>query len=130
MQRFRRYARDDIQREVIKFKMEAGVESVEWLNSFMQRFWLIFEPVLSALVVENLDNYISDLLPPFLDSVRLSTFTLGTKPFRIESVKTYPNTDPEIVVKNEKQKKRERTVVNLSVFFSAWIGKYRLYQMT
>ncbi|CEG70147.1 hypothetical protein RMATCC62417_06095 [Rhizopus microsporus] len=97
MQRFRRYARDDIQREVIKFKMEAGVESVEWLNSFMQRFWLIFEPVLSALVVENLDNYISDLLPPFLDSVRLSTFTLGTKPFRIESVKTYPNTDPEIV---------------------------------
>ncbi|KAI9485598.1 MAG: C2 domain-containing protein [Benjaminiella poitrasii] len=63
----------------------------------MQKFWLIFEPVLSALVVENLDNYIADYLPPFLDSIRLSTFTLGTKPFRIESVKTYSNTDPDIV---------------------------------
>ncbi|KAI7902614.1 C2 domain-containing protein [Cokeromyces recurvatus] len=63
----------------------------------MQKFWLIFEPVLSALVVENLDNYIADYLPPFLDSIRLSTFTLGTKPFRIESVKTYSNTDPDVV---------------------------------
>lgn len=79
--------------------MEAGEESVEWMNSFMEKFWSIFEPVLSALVVENLDNYISDYLPPFLDSIRLSTFTLGTKPFRIESVKTFLNTNPDIVVK-------------------------------
>jgi Ca2+-dependent lipid-binding protein len=98
MRRFRHHARDDIQRQVIKFKIETGVESVEWMNSFMQKFWLIFEPVLSALVVENLDNYLTDYLPPFIDSVRLSTFTLGTKPFRIESVKTFPNTDPDIVV--------------------------------
>ena len=40
------------------------------MNSFVQKFWLIFEPVLSALVVENLDNYISDYLPPYLDSIR------------------------------------------------------------
>lgn len=97
IRRYRRNARDDIQREISKFKMEADEESVEWMNSFMQKFWLIFEPVLSALVVENLDNYIADYLPPFLDSIRLSTFTLGTKPFRIETVKTYLNTDPDTV---------------------------------
>ncbi|CEP18998.1 hypothetical protein [Parasitella parasitica] len=97
VRRYRRNVRDDIQREISKFKMEADEESVEWMNSFMQKFWLIFEPVLSALVVENLDNYISDYLPPFLDSIRLSTFTLGTKPFRIETVKTYLNTDPDTV---------------------------------
>ncbi|KAI8090290.1 C2 domain-containing protein [Gilbertella persicaria] len=67
------------------------------MNTFIQRFWLIFEPVLSALVVENLDNYISDYLPPYLDSIRLTTFTLGTKPFRIETVKTFLNTDPDTV---------------------------------
>jgi Ca2+-dependent lipid-binding protein len=83
--------------------MEADEESVEWMNSFMQKFWLIFEPVLGALVVENLDNYISDYLPPYLDSIRLSTFTLGTKPFRIESVKTFTNTDPDTVVSNKKK---------------------------
>lgn len=67
------------------------------MNSFVAKFWLIFEPVLSALVVENLDNYITDYLPPYLDSIRLTTFTLGTKPFRIESVKTFLNTDPDTV---------------------------------
>lgn len=77
--------------------MEADEESVEWMNSFVGKFWLIFEPVLSALVVENLDNYITEYLPPYLDSIRLTTFTLGTKPFRIESVKTFLNTNPDTV---------------------------------
>ncbi|KAL0077106.1 C2 domain-containing protein [Phycomyces blakesleeanus] len=97
IRRFRRNARDDIQREVAKVKVEADEETVEWMNSFVQKFWLIFEPVLSALVVENLDTYITDYLPSFLDSVRLTTFTLGTKPFLIDSVKTYPNTEPDTV---------------------------------
>ncbi|KAG0166021.1 hypothetical protein DFQ30_007676 [Apophysomyces sp. BC1015] len=97
MRRFRYNARDDIQRELAKMTIEDDEEPVEWMNSFMQKFWLIFEPVMSALVVENLDTYITDYLPGFLDSVRLTTFTLGTKPFRIESVKTYVNTEPDTV---------------------------------
>jgi Ca2+-dependent lipid-binding protein len=71
---------------------------VEWLNSFLKKFWMIFEPVISALVIENLDNYLNDYLPPYLDAIRLSTFTLGSKPFRIDSVKNFSNTDPDVVV--------------------------------
>ncbi|KAI8875371.1 hypothetical protein K501DRAFT_202772 [Backusella circina FSU 941] len=97
IRKYRMDARDDIQRELSKFKMEDDEESVEWMNNFMLKFWLTFEPVLSALIVENVDNYVPDYLPSFLESVRLSTFTLGTKPFRIESVKTYSNTDPDVV---------------------------------
>ncbi|ORX59741.1 hypothetical protein DM01DRAFT_1333202 [Hesseltinella vesiculosa] len=97
MRRFRVNARDDIQRELAKIKLEADEEPVEWINSFLQKFWLIFEPVLSALVVENLDTVINAYLPGFIDSVKLTTFTLGTKPFRVESVKTYKNTDPDTV---------------------------------
>ncbi|KAI9011886.1 C2 domain-containing protein [Phycomyces nitens] len=97
IRRFRRNARDDIQRQVAKVKIESDEETIEWVNSFVQKFWLIFEPVLSALVVENLDTYITDYLPSFLDSVRLTTFTLGTKPFLVDSVKTYPNTEPDTV---------------------------------
>jgi Ca2+-dependent lipid-binding protein len=59
---------------------------------------MIFEPVISALVIENLDNYLNDYLPPYLDAIRLSTFTLGSKPFRIGSVKNFSNTDPDVVV--------------------------------
>ncbi|KAI9309463.1 C2 domain-containing protein [Cunninghamella echinulata] len=97
MRRFRINARDDIQRELAKIKLEADEEPVEWINSFLQKFWLIFEPVLSALVVENLDTYINDYLPSYVDSVKLTTLTLGTKPFRVESVKTYRNTEPDTV---------------------------------
>jgi Ca2+-dependent lipid-binding protein len=99
MRRFRTNARDDIQRELAKIKLEADEEPVEWVNSFLHKFWLIFEPVLSALVVENLDTYVNDYLPGYVDSVKLTTFTLGTKPFRVESVKSYPNTDPDTVVR-------------------------------
>lgn len=97
--RFDRHARDDIQRELIRARsLEQDVEPVEWLNSFLQEFWLIFEPVLSAYVIENIDTYLVDYLPGFLDSVRLTTFTLGSKPFRVENVKTIHETAPDTVV--------------------------------
>ena len=73
-------------------------ENVEWLNNFIQRFWLIFEPVISAYVIENIDTYIIDYLPGFLDSVRLNQFTLGSKPFRIEHVKCIPTAQMDTIV--------------------------------
>jgi Ca2+-dependent lipid-binding protein len=98
VKRFRRNARDDIQRELTQLTLDDSEETVEWLNSFLKKFWMIFEPVISALVIENLDNYLNDYLPPYLDAIRLSTFTLGSKPFRIDSVKNFSNTDPDVVV--------------------------------
>ncbi|KAI8337582.1 C2 domain-containing protein [Chlamydoabsidia padenii] len=86
--RFQLHVRDDIKRELASLYLENVPESVEWLNGFLQNFWLIFEPVLCAYVLENIDTYIVDYLPGFLDSVRLTTFTLGTKPFRVENVST------------------------------------------
>ncbi|KAI9266500.1 C2 domain-containing protein [Phascolomyces articulosus] len=77
--------------------MEADEEPVEWMNAFLGKFWLIFEPVLCTLILENLDAVIGEYLPSFVESVKLTTLTLGTKPFRIESVKTYLNTDPDTV---------------------------------
>lgn len=69
------------------------------MNSFLQKFWLIFEPALCTMILENLDSVITGYLPSFVESVRVPTLTLGTKPFRIESVKTYLNTDPDTVVR-------------------------------
>ncbi|KAI9493901.1 C2 domain-containing protein [Zychaea mexicana] len=77
--------------------LEQDKESVEWLNSFLQKFWVIFEPVMSAYVIDNIDTYLVDYLPGFLDSVRLTTFTLGTKPFRVESVRMLPEPEPDTV---------------------------------
>ncbi|KAF9977162.1 hypothetical protein BGZ73_006833 [Actinomortierella ambigua] len=98
IRRFRRNARDDLTRELIKNALEDNSESVEWINNFMSKFWLIYEPVLSATVVGVVDGILVDQTPAFLDSIRLTTFTLGTKAPRVENIKTYPHTDPDVVM--------------------------------
>jgi len=98
MGRFYRNARSDINREYIKERLENDAESTDWINEFMRRFWLIFEPVLSATVVQQVDAVLAAQCPGFLDSIRLTTFTLGTKPPMVLSVKSYPKADDDVVV--------------------------------
>ncbi|KAJ7596712.1 C2 domain-containing protein [Mycena floridula] len=97
MERTRRRSRDDIQRELVKTRLVSNDESADWMNNFLDRFWLIYEPVLSATIVSSVDQILSTNTPPFLDSIRLTQFTLGTKAPRIDKVKTDPNTSDEEV---------------------------------
>ncbi|OZJ04432.1 hypothetical protein BZG36_02903 [Bifiguratus adelaidae] len=97
LNRMRRNLRSDIKRELIATRLDDDVESLEWVNNFMSRFWIIFEPVLSGLVVAIVDSTLKDFTPSYIDSIRLSQFTLGTKPPRMEWVKTHPRTEPDVV---------------------------------
>ena len=98
MARVRHRARDDIQRELVKTTLASEDESAEWINQFLDRFWLIYEPILSATVVASVDQILSANCPPFLESLRLSSFTLGNKAPRVNKVRTYPKTDPDEVL--------------------------------
>jgi len=98
VQRFRRSARDDIQRELVKSRLGSEHESAEWLNNFLDRFWRIYEPVLSATIVSTVDQILSQNTPAFLDSLRLSNFTLGNKAPRIDKVRTFMKTEDDIVM--------------------------------
>ncbi|OJA07635.1 hypothetical protein AZE42_01107 [Rhizopogon vesiculosus] len=98
MARVRRCARDDIQRELVKTRLASEHESADWMNNFLDRFWLIYEPVLSATVVASVDQILSTSTPAFLDSLRLTTFTLGTKAPRIDKVRTFPKTPDDVVM--------------------------------
>ncbi|KAL1917859.1 uncharacterized protein VTP21DRAFT_3693 [Calcarisporiella thermophila] len=93
VQRLRRNFRDELSRELSRQSLESESESADWLNAFLDRFWLIYEPVLSGIVVSIVDQILADSAPGFIDSLRLSTFTLGTTAPRIEAVKTYPHTN-------------------------------------
>ena len=64
----------------------------------MVKLWPIFQPVLSKTVISSVDQVLSTSTPPFLDSLRLKTFILGSKPPRLEHVKTYPKADDDIVL--------------------------------
>ena len=98
LRRVRRNFRDDISRELALKKLDNDNESLEWINSFMVKFWPIYQPVLAQTIINSVDQVLSSATPAFLDSLKLKTFTLGSKPPRMEHVKTYPRTEDDIVM--------------------------------
>lgn len=98
LRRVRRNFRDDINRDMAKQRLETDTESLEWINSFLVKFWPIYAPVMADTIINSVDQVLSTSTPAFLDSLRLKTFVLGTKPPRLEHVKTYPKTDPDTVI--------------------------------
>ncbi|KAI9500833.1 hypothetical protein BX070DRAFT_229963 [Coemansia spiralis] len=89
IERYRRAVKDDLTRAYEKATITRTLESVGWLNEFVTRFWLMFEPSLSRMVIDIADPILAQNAPGFLDSLRLTTFTLGTKAPRIDGVRTY-----------------------------------------
>ena len=98
LRRVRRNFRDDITRELALKKLDTDNESVEWINSFLVKFWPIYQPVLAQTVINSVDQVLSGATPAFLDSLKLKTFTLGSKPPRMEHVKTYPKAEDDVVI--------------------------------
>ena len=98
LRRVRRNFRDDMMREMAKNKLDTDHETLEWINSFLAKFWPIYAPVLCATIISSVDQVLSTSTPGFLDSMKMKTFTLGTKPPRLEHVKTYPKADDDTVL--------------------------------
>ncbi len=98
IRRVRRNFRDDVNREMAKSRLETDHESLEWINSFLVKFWPIYAPVLADTVINSVDQVLSTSTPAFLDSLRMKTFTLGSKPPRMDHVKTYPKAEDDIVL--------------------------------
>lgn len=120
-----------------KNRLDTDVESLEWINSFLDKFWPIFQPVLAETVINSVDQVLSTATPAFLDSLRMKTFTLGTKPPRMEHVKTYPKADDDVVLMDWKfsftptdttdmTKRQLRNKVNPKIVLEIRIGKAML----
>ena len=98
IRRVRRNFRDDVHREMAKARLETDNESLEWINSFLVKFWPIYAPVLCTTIINSVDQVLSTSTPAFLDSLRMKTFILGTKPPRMDHVKTYPKAEDDTVL--------------------------------
>ncbi|KAK3657401.1 Tricalbin-2 [Elasticomyces elasticus] len=98
LRRVRRNFRDDVHRELAKNKLDTDTESLEWINSFLLKFWPIYAPVICQTVIASVDQVLSTTTPPFLDSLKMRFFTLGTKPPRMEHVRTYPREADDTVL--------------------------------
>jgi Ca2+-dependent lipid-binding protein len=133
--RFNRDIRDDLTRIHASNRLENELESMEWLNSFMDKFWVIYMPALSEQVLFIASEVLKDQAPGFgIDKLSLDEFTLGSKAPRVDSIKSYtkkghdhiemdwdfsfaPN-DTDDMTKKEIQKK-----INPKVALGVTVGK-------
>ncbi|KZT58286.1 tricalbin [Calocera cornea HHB12733] len=133
-ERMRERCRDDIRRELIKNRAPVDPETAEWINSFLERFWLIYENVLSTTVVQSVEAQLAVNTPPMVESMHLTTFVLGNKAPRIDMVKTYPRTDDDVVLMEWKLSftpndssnttlKKAADRVNPKIVFEITVGK-------
>ena len=68
------------------------------MNLILERFWTVFEPVLSAQVIEKVNVILHDNKPGFLDSLVLKEFTLGSNAPCVLGARAYPQTLPHVIV--------------------------------
>lgn len=133
--RFNRDIRDDMTRINASNRLENELETMEWLNSFMDKFWVIYMPALSEQVMFQANEVLKDQAPGFgIEALSLDEFTLGSKAPRVDSIKSYtmkgqdhiemdwafsftPN-DTDDMTKNEIKKK-----INPKVALGVTVGK-------
>lgn len=133
--RFNRDIRDDMARINAANRLEDELETMEWLNSFLAKFWVIYMPALSEMVMFQANEVLKDSAPGFgVEKLSLDEFTLGSKAPRVDSIKSFtrkgrdhiemnwafsftPN-DTDDMTKNEIKKK-----VNPKVALGVTVGK-------
>ncbi|CDO95458.1 unnamed protein product [Kluyveromyces dobzhanskii CBS 2104] len=100
IKKYRATIKELAQKEFIVQKVEDDYESMEWLNSFLDKYWPLLEPSVSQIVVEQVNELIAvnEAIPAFVKALWIDRFTLGIKPPRVDLVKTFQNTDTDVVV--------------------------------
>ncbi|CCE62444.1 hypothetical protein TPHA_0C02910 [Tetrapisispora phaffii CBS 4417] len=97
---YRASIRDLVQREFTVQNIDDDYESMEWVNNFLDKFWPKIEPNVSQMVVAQVNDLLAtnEQIPAFIKALWIDQFTLGVKPPRIDLVKTFQNTDNDVVV--------------------------------
>ncbi|ODQ79516.1 hypothetical protein BABINDRAFT_161907 [Babjeviella inositovora NRRL Y-12698] len=133
--RFNRNIRDDMTRVVASERLETQAETMDWMNSFLAKFWVIYMPALSEMVLTQAKAILEDAAPGFgIDALTLDEFTLGSKAPTVDSIKSYTKKGPDHVemdwafsfrpMDTDNMTKNEiKTKVNPKVALGVRIGK-------
>ncbi|RLV93103.1 Tricalbin-3 [Spathaspora sp. JA1] len=97
--RFNRNIRDDMTRADALKQISNDPETMEWMNSFLDKFWVIYMPAFSEMVMTQANAILKDQAPGFgIDALSVDEFTLGSKAPRIHSIKSYTRTAQDLIV--------------------------------
>jgi Ca2+-dependent lipid-binding protein len=98
IKRLRQKIKNDALKEHQTGFLDSEKETIEWGNQFLSRFWNNYEPILSLSIKESVDAVLDTIKLPGVDEIRLSKFTLGSLPPRIDGIKTFTETGDEVLV--------------------------------
>lgn len=99
VRKYRTLLRKQAQREFSIKSIENDYETIDWLNTFLEKFWFFLEPSVSQIVCDIANPILaSSPAPAFIKQLWIDSFTAGTKPPRIDTVKTVSGTAEDIVV--------------------------------
>ncbi|ODV97927.1 hypothetical protein PACTADRAFT_47760 [Pachysolen tannophilus NRRL Y-2460] len=99
IRKYRSLIRDQAQREFSVLNIENDYETMDWLNCFMEKYWIFLEPSLSQIVCEQANPILATApIPDFVKALWIDSFTAGTKPPRVDLVRTIPRTSEDVVV--------------------------------
>lgn len=99
VRKYREQLREEAQREFSIKQIETDYETIDWLNVTIEKFWYFLEPLISQIVCQQVNATLITLpIPGFIKQIWVDSFTAGTKPFRIEMVKTLSGTRDDVVV--------------------------------
>lgn len=126
-----------VQKEIVVQKVEDDYESMEWLNTLLDKFWVRIEPQVCQMVVEQVNDLLGTpgTIPvPLIKKLWIDEFSLGIKPPRIERVKTFANTANDVVVMDwnlsftphdttDLSAKQLKNYVNTKIVVKAFLGQ-------
>ena len=91
VEQFETYHTNRVERTLARERLPSSPETCEWINHIIERFWGVFEPAISAQVIDNVNAVLRANKPAFLDSIELSEFTLGSSAPAILGAQVYPH---------------------------------------
>lgn len=99
VRKYRSVLREQAQREFAIKSIENDYETMDWINVFLEKFWVFLEPSISQIVCDQANPILAaSPAPAFIKALWIDSFTAGTKPPRIDCVKTLSDTDDDVVV--------------------------------
>ncbi|EPR78474.1 Ca2+-dependent lipid-binding protein [Spraguea lophii 42_110] len=97
MKKFRRSLISTIIMDQRKSKVKNNWESVEWMNYSISRLWTVLEPKISKEIFKKVNPILGEKCPSFLSRLRLSEFTLGSKPPHITGISFHEDVDDDVI---------------------------------
>lgn len=100
IRKYRLKLRLDAQREFSVHAIEDDFESMDWLNVFLDKYWVYLEPSISQQITDIVNPMVAEMeaIPSFIKQIWIHTLTLGTKPPRIDKVRTLDRTGNDVTV--------------------------------